>query len=78
MDEATKFKIATQITEGAEGEAKAMKDYARELAEIYALDKAAGDEMNPIISEIIADELNHLDKLILAFSELTGIEAKQD
>ena len=36
--------IGKLIQEGIEGEAEALKDYNRELAEIYALDAETGDK----------------------------------
>ena len=47
--------IGKLIQEGIEGEAEALKDYNRELAEIYALDAETGDKCAPVIAEIISD-----------------------
>ena len=55
-----------------------MKDYNRELAEIYALDAETGDKCAPIIAEIISDELNHIAKLTALYTEHTGIAENKE
>lgn len=70
--------IGKLIQEGIEGEAEALKDYNRKLAEIYALDAETGDKCAPVIAEIISDELNHIAKLTALYTELTGIAENKE
>ena len=78
MDELTTLTVSKILMEGAEGERMATKDYARQLAEIYAVSKNYGDLCAPDISEIMADELNHDMKLQALFTKITGVAPKKD
>ena len=78
MDELTTLTVSKILMEGAEGERMATKDYARQLAEIYAVSKYYGDLCAPDISEIMADELNHDMKLQALFTKITDVAPKKD
>lgn len=57
-------------------EAKAISDYSDFLSKVYTstLEKSDKDEIFEIIEEIIADELNHMERLKYLYVKLTEIQ----
>lgn len=78
------LRISAILSQGAEGEANTNKDYFNNLAEILTLAESAGlteEQIDTIVSnyeEIIADELNHLQRFNDLLTMVSGIEANKD
>lgn len=74
------LKIAKDIQYNASSEAHAIEDYTEllKMSEESNLDEADKSYVRAVIEEIIADELNHQQRLQALYSALTEIQAKKD
>ena len=74
------LKIAKDIQYNAKSEAQAIEDYIEllKMSEESNLDKTDKSFVRAVIEEIIADELNHQQRLQALYSALTEIQAKKD
>ena len=74
------LKIAKDIQYNAKSEAQAIEDYTEllKMSEESNLDKTDKSFVRAVIEEIIADELNHQQRLQALYSALTEIQAKKD
>ena len=74
------LKIAKDIQYNAKSEAQAIEDYTEllKMSEESNLDKTDKSFVRAVIEEIIADELNHRQRLPELYSALTEIQAKKD
>lgn len=74
------LKIAKDIQYNAKSEAQAIEDYTEllKMSEESNLDEADKSYVRAVIEEIIADELNHQQRLQALYSALTEIQAKKD
>lgn len=72
------LRVGKILMEGAEGECMATKDYCRQLADIFEISEEYGELCAPDFAEIIADELNHANKLQALFAQITSIKPKED
>lgn len=72
--------VAHEVQENNEGEADAIKDYTRLLDSIDSseLDETDKEFCTATINEIVADEMNHQEKLAMLYSMLTGIMPNKD
>ena len=70
------LEIAKKIQENNKDEAVAIANYTELLKDIYNSDLDVQDKQkcNDFIQEIIADELNHQEKLQELYTLLTGIQ----
>ena len=69
--------ILMLLQDNAKSEAQAVKEYSELLTTLIASDELEEYEKETIIAdikEIISDELNHTEKLIKAYTLLTGIQ----
>lgn len=65
------------LQDNAKSEAQAVKEYSDLLTTLLASDELEEYEKEALkadISEIISDELNHTEKLLKAYTLLTGIQ----
>ena len=74
------LEIAKVIQYNAKSEAQAIEDYTEllKMSEESNLDEADKSYVRAVIEEIIADELNHQQRLQALYSALTEIQAKKD
>ena len=74
------LKIAKDIQYNAKSEAQAIEDYTEllKMSEESNLDETDKSFVRAVIEEIIADELNHQQRLRALYSALTEIQAKKD
>lgn len=74
------LKIAAKIQENNKDEAVAIENYSLLLEEITNSDMPSADKekLFDIINEIIADELNHQEKLQEAYTMLTNIKPNKE
>ena len=74
------LRIAKDIQYNAKSEAQAIEDYTEllKMSEESNLDEADKSYVRAVIEEIIADELNHQQRLQALYSALTEIQAKKD
>ena len=72
--------VAHEVQENNEAEADAIKDYTRLLESIDSseLDETDKEFCRETINEIVADEMNHQEKLAMLYSMLTGIMPNKD
>lgn len=72
--------VAHEVQENNEGEADAIKDYTKLLDSIDSseLDETDKEFCTLTINEIVADEMNHQEKLAMLYSMLTGIMPNKD
>lgn len=72
--------VAKAVQQNLKAEAEAIIDYTSLIDLISKSDLEEQDKENAInvISELIADELNHEIKLSILYNGLTGIETKKD
>lgn len=72
--------VAHEVQENNEAEADAIKDYTKLLADIDSSVLADTDKefCRETINEIVADEMNHQEKLTMLYSMLTGILPNKD
>lgn len=74
------YKFLEEVAKNIEAEADAIEKYS----ELLAVADNEIDEVNDLefvhseISEIISDELNHIDRLKRMFSHFSGIETAED
>lgn len=74
------YKFLEEVAKNIEAEADAIEKYS----ELLAVADNEIDEVNDLefvhseISEIISDELNHIDRLKRMFSLFSGIETAED
>lgn len=69
--------ILMLLQDNAKSEAQAVKEYSDLLTTLLASDELEEYEKEALkadISEIISDELNHTEKLLKAYTLLTGIQ----
>lgn len=69
--------ILMLLQDNAKSEAQAVKEYSDLLTTLLAsedLEEYEKEALKADISEIISDELNHAEKLIKAYTLLTGIQ----
>ena len=78
MDEIVTLKVGAIIQQALLGEAQATRDYSNQLAEIAELSPELADKCAEVIAEIVADELNHENKLHKLFQEITGIAENKE
>lgn len=74
MQEVKELNCASIVQEALLGEAEAVRNYSKQLAEIYALDRSIGDICAPIIKEIIEDELDHEARLRALYKIVGGVK----
>lgn len=74
------FEIAKETEFNSKAEAQAVFDYTEMLKKIEEseIDEIKKEEISLVIKEIIADELNHKEKLLKIYSYLTEIEPNKD
>lgn len=72
------LKIGAIIQQALIGEGEAARDYMSQLAEIATLNAEVAAECEPIITEIVADELDHERKLWALFQRVTGAQANKE
>ena len=74
------LKSAKEIQYNGSSEAQAIEDYTEllKMSEESNLDEADKSYVRAVIEEIIADELNHQQRLQALYSALTEIQAKKD
>ena len=74
------LEIAKYVQFNAEAEAKAVFDYTEMIKFVVASDieEETKKKVVDIISELIADELNHETKLHELYTSLVGIEQNKD
>lgn len=74
------LKLANEMAKNVEAEADAIGKYNNALyvIEESSLDKDLKETLKEGIEEIIADELNHAEKLQEFYTMVTGIEAMKD
>ena len=74
------LEIAKVIQYNAKSEAQAIEDYTEllKMSEESNLDEADKSYVRAVVEEIIADELNHQQRLQALYSALTEIQAKKD
>lgn len=72
------LKIGAIIQQGLLGEAQAPRDYNTQLADIAELSPEIAEKCSEVISEIIADELDHERKLWQLYQTITGIPANEN
>lgn len=70
------LEIAKWLQKNNADEAKAVSDYSDFLSKVYTstLEKSDKDEIFEVIEEIIADELNHMERLKALYVKLTEIQ----
>lgn len=73
MEETTFLKIGAILQTAIIGEADATKNYMAQLDEITALSPEIAETLSSVFEEIVADELNHIQKLKTAFQQVTGV-----
>ena len=73
MEETTFLKIGAILQTAIIDEADAIKNYMAQLDEITALSPKIAETLSSVFEEIVADELNHIEKLKIAFQQATGI-----
>jgi len=78
MDQITVLKCGALIQNELSGEATAIRDYSKMLAEMGGLSVEIARKCVPIIEEIISDELHHEFMLKKLYEEITGIEMAKD
>lgn len=76
----TEYVISKFIQFNNKAEAQAIQDYVDFLSVVAKSDLSADNKVyiTAVINEIIADELNHQEKLQELFTGLTDIEPKKD
>lgn len=79
-EKVTALCVAHEVQENNEAEADAIKDYTKLLADIDSsvLDDTDKEFCRETINEIVADEMNHQEKLAMLYSMLTGILPNKD
>lgn len=73
MAETTFLKIGAILQTAIIDESDAIKNYMTQLDEITALSPEIAETLSSVFEEIVADELNHIQKLKTAFQQVTGI-----
>lgn len=73
MEETTFLKIGAILQTAIIDESDAIKNYMTQLDEITALSPEIAETLSSVFEEIVADELNHIQKLKTAFQQVTGI-----
>lgn len=73
MEETTFLKIGAILQTAIFAESDAIKNYMAQLDEITALSPEIAETLSSVFEEIVADELNHIQKLKTAFQQVTGI-----
>ena len=73
MEETTFLKIGAILQTAIIDEADAIKNYMTQLDEITALSPEIAETLSSVFDEIVADELNHIQKLKKAFQQVTGV-----
>lgn len=74
------LELAKETEYNAKEEAQAVYDYTEMLNKVFKseIDEEMKNTIKDVISEIIADELNHEIKLKELYTFLTGIEANKE
>ena len=74
------LEMAKDIQYNAKSEAQAIEDYTEllRMSDESNLDEADKSYVRAVIEEMIADELNHQQRLQALYSALTEIQAKKD
>ena len=72
--------VAKAVQYNLKSEGQAIIDYTSliDIISNSTMEQQEKDNALNIISELVADELNHEQKLSVLYSALTGIEAKKD
>jgi rubrerythrin len=80
MKTQTEYLIARLVQFNNKAEAQAIEDYVNFLNSVAESDLPMSDKeyITNVINEIIADELNHQEKLQDLFTGLTDIEPNKD
>lgn len=73
MEETKFLQIGAILQTAIIDEAEAIRNYMTQLDEINALSPETAETLSPVFEEIVADELNHIQKLKSAFQQVTGI-----
>lgn len=68
------YKVGAIIQGAIVKEAETIQDYSERLEALYHISDSLGKEMSNVIDEIIADELDHIDRLNQLYSAVTKIE----
>lgn len=73
------FELAKLIEFNQKAEAQAVFDYTELLKQVSTVsDTEIKEKVVAVVSEIIADELNHNAELQKLYEEIVGIEAKKE
>jgi len=80
FNKADELTIAQAVQYNLKSEAQAIMDYTSliEVMSNSTLDQQEKEHALSVISELVADELNHEKKLSELYNVLTGIETKKD
>lgn len=73
MEETKFLQIGAILQMAIIDEAEATKNYMSQLDEINAISPETAETLSSVFEEIVADELNHIQKLKTAFQQVTGI-----
>lgn len=73
MEETKFLQIGAILQTAIIDEAEATKNYMSQLNEITELSPETAETLSVVFEEIVADELNHIQKLKTAFQQVTGI-----
>lgn len=73
MEETKFLQIGAILQTAITDEAEAVRNYMTQLNEITELSPETAETLSVVFEEIVADELNHIQKLKTAFQQVTGI-----
>lgn len=73
MEETKFLQIGAILQMAIIDEAEATKNYMSQLDEINEISPETAETLSSVFEEIVADELNHIQKLKTAFQQVTGI-----
>lgn len=73
MEETKFLQIGAILQTAITDEAEAVRNYMTQLNEIAELSSETAETLSVVFEEIVADELNHIQKLKTAFQQVTGI-----
>ena len=73
MEETKFLQIGAILQTAITDEAEAIRNYMTQLNEITELSSETAETLSVVFEEIVADELNHIQKLKTAFQQVTGI-----
>lgn len=63
------------ILQGAlKKEADTIEDYSERMAQLYEMSVSVGEEIEPVFNEIIADELDHINRLNQMYCAIVGVK----